>query len=121
VLLTLLTPEVDYVHREFVQFSRPRVVKKSHVFKVHIHIDVVEDLLFYHHPREELVADGKVPWKEFAWQSGRADGDLDEDELHPPTRYYGQDRQGQRHPWDDEDDEGDRRGRTRGIINKFSN
>jgi hypothetical protein len=41
-------------------------------------------LLFYHHPRDELIQDGKVPWQEFKWQMGRADGDLDEEDLHPP-------------------------------------
>jgi hypothetical protein len=35
------------------------------VFKVLIHLDVVEDLLFYHHPRHELIADGKAPWRKF--------------------------------------------------------
>lgn len=60
VFLSLLTPEVEIGNRELVQLSR-RAVKKCHVFKVFIHIDVVEDLLFYHHPREELIAGGKVP------------------------------------------------------------
>jgi hypothetical protein len=43
-------------------------------FWVLVHIDIVEDLLFYHHPREDLIADGKIMWKEFAWRSGHADG-----------------------------------------------
>jgi hypothetical protein len=55
------------------------------VFTVLVHIDAVEDLLFYHHPREDLIADGKVPWKDFLWQFGRADGEIEEDELHPAT------------------------------------
>jgi hypothetical protein len=42
-------------------FVRPRAVKHSHVFKVLIHVDAVEDLLFYHYPRDELIADGKIP------------------------------------------------------------
>jgi hypothetical protein len=31
-------------------FSRPRNVRNAHVFRVMIHLDVVEDLMFYHHP-----------------------------------------------------------------------
>jgi hypothetical protein len=48
------------------QFARPGEVKQPHVFKILIHIDVVEDLLFYHYPRDELIVDGKVPWRDFA-------------------------------------------------------
>jgi hypothetical protein len=49
---------------------------------------VVEVLLFYHHPHEELMADGKIPWRKFKWQLGHPDGDLidEEDSLDPPTR-----------------------------------
>jgi hypothetical protein len=28
-----------------------------------------------------------VPWREFMWQFGRVEGDLDEEDLHPPTRH----------------------------------
>jgi hypothetical protein len=45
------------------------------VFKIIIHLDVVEDLMLYHYPRDELIADGKVPWREFSWQYGLPDGD----------------------------------------------
>jgi hypothetical protein len=68
-----------------IHIIRPRGFKQRHVFKVLIHIDV-EDLLIYHFPREELLEDGKVPWKEFTWQYSRADGDLQK-ELHPLERY----------------------------------
>jgi hypothetical protein len=54
------------VKHDLVHFSRPMGVKQSHVFRVLIHIDVMEDLMFYHHPHEELLADRKVPWMEFA-------------------------------------------------------
>jgi hypothetical protein len=27
--------------------------------------------MFYHNPREELIADGKVPWREFVWHYGQ--------------------------------------------------
>jgi hypothetical protein len=91
-----------------------------------IHIDTVEDLLFYHHPREELIEDGKVPWKEFVWRSGHTDGDLEEEELHPLTMNCGQDNLPKRHHWDDDDDDdddddgnGDRdQTRSRSIIYK---
>jgi hypothetical protein len=48
VFLSLLTPKVDLVRREAVDFCRPWECKKSHVFKVLVHLDVVEDLLLYH-------------------------------------------------------------------------
>jgi hypothetical protein len=41
--------------------------EKGHVFKILIHIDVVEDLLFSHYPREELIVDEKIPWRDFVW------------------------------------------------------
>jgi hypothetical protein len=44
VFLTMIDSEVEIVTD--VHFIRPREVKKGHVFKVLIHIDVVEDLLF---------------------------------------------------------------------------
>jgi hypothetical protein len=93
------------------------------VFKILVHIDAVEDLMFYHYPREELIADGKVPWRDFSWQFGRADGDLDEEELHPPGsncepdegRYH-------RHPRDVEDDHvrSRKRPHSRGFFSRMS-
>lgn len=59
------------------------------MFRVLIHIDDVEDLLVYHFPRDELITDEKIPWHDFKWQFGKADGELDEKELHPPTRVCG--------------------------------
>jgi hypothetical protein len=50
-----------------VQFIRPWEMRKGHVFKILIHIDVVEDLLFSHYPREELIVDEKIPWRDFVW------------------------------------------------------
>jgi hypothetical protein len=84
-------------------------MKQSHVFKIIIHIDAVEDLLFYHYPRDELLADGKVPWREFTWQFGKPDGELDEEELHPPTRYCEGNYNLRRHPRDDEDGDMDQK------------
>jgi hypothetical protein len=53
-------------HNELVRFNHLRATKQCHIFKVLIHIDAVEDLMFYHFSREELIADVKVPWKDFA-------------------------------------------------------
>jgi hypothetical protein len=87
-----------------------------------IHIDVVEDLIFYYHPREELIQNGKVPWTDFAWRPGHADGELEEDDMHPPRRNGGSDLLPQRHHRDD-DDEGNGdcgRPRPRGFMNRVS-
>jgi hypothetical protein len=81
-----------------VHFNRPREVKQSHVFRILIHIDVVQDLLFYHYPREELIAYGKVPWRDFSWQQGCPDGDLEEEDYHLLNSYCGRDNIPFRHP-----------------------
>jgi hypothetical protein len=122
VFLSLLSYEVDPWKHDLVNFSRLRSVKQSHVFRVLIHIDAVEDLLFYHHPCEELIEDGKVSWKDFAWRPGHADGELEEDDMHPPTRNCGSKLLPQRHQWDDDDKgNGDRgRPRPRGFMNRVS-
>jgi hypothetical protein len=61
VYLTLPFFEKDSRRQDPVYFSKPRAVTKSQVCKALIHIDAIKDLLFYHYPREDLVADGKVP------------------------------------------------------------
>jgi hypothetical protein len=101
-------------------------VKHAHVFKVPIHLNVVEDLCFYHYPREELVADGKVTWRDFSWRYGRPDGELDEDKdhFHPVTRHCGSDFHPRGHPRDD--DEGDRgqkrqQVRAQGFLHRVTN
>jgi hypothetical protein len=48
-----------------LNLSKPRGILNAHVFRVLIHIDAVEDLLFYHYPREEMIEYGKVPWRDF--------------------------------------------------------
>jgi hypothetical protein len=63
-----------------VHFVRPRGVRQACVFKILIHTDVVEDLLFYHHPQEEPIADGKIPWREFKWQLGHPDREFIDEE-----------------------------------------
>jgi hypothetical protein len=67
VYLSLAEFEADLRRAAQVHFVRPRGTKSAHVFRVLIHIDAVEDLMFYHYPREELIEDGKVPWREFRW------------------------------------------------------
>jgi hypothetical protein len=101
-----------------IQFSRPRAPKQGHVFEVFIHIDTVEDLMFYHYPWDELIADGKVPRREFSWQMGRADGDLDVDETQPSTRYCASGTLPRRH-WRD-DDKTLQRQKERSFFNRVS-
>jgi hypothetical protein len=52
MFLTLTMKELEVGCVGQVHFTRPKGMKKAHVFKVLIHLDVVEDLLFYHYPRE---------------------------------------------------------------------
>jgi hypothetical protein len=83
VSLTLTEPEPNLLTTQ-VHFVRPREAIKGHVFKILIHLDVMEDLMFYHYLREEPLADGKVPLREFPWQYGQPDGNDLSDYLHPP-------------------------------------
>jgi hypothetical protein len=60
--------------------------------------------------------------KEFVWRSGHANGDLEEEELHLPTRSYEQGILPKRHHWGDDDDNGDRdQARSRSFINRMAN
>lgn len=98
-------------------------MKPGFVFKVIIHIDAVEDLTFYHYPRDELLADGKTPWRDFHWEFGYADGELlDDDFPPPPTRHCGDDRLAHWHRRDDDEDRDreSRRSNPRGILNRVS-
>jgi hypothetical protein len=45
VFLNLPIYEID-PSKDMVQFSRPRAMKKSHYFRILVHIDAIEDLLF---------------------------------------------------------------------------
>jgi hypothetical protein len=97
-------------------------MKHSHFFKILIHIDVVEDLSFYHFPHDELLADDKVPWKEFTWYPGCPNGEVEEEEFNPPPRFCGQNSELRWRPDDDEDwDKDHKRGRSRGFMHKVSN
>jgi hypothetical protein len=121
VFLLLTSNEVDCFSNAQVHFVRPRGVKQAHVFKILIHLDVVEDLCFYHYLREELIADGKVPWRDFVWQYGHPDGELDDEELLPHARPCGPDL-GPRHNFCDDDDEdrGWKRPRTPSFMKRVS-
>lgn len=87
VYLTLAKHDPDLRRIARVHFMRPRKIKFGCAFRVLIHIDAVEDLMLYHYPREELIQDDRVPWRDFHWQYGRADGDIDEEDLLPATDY----------------------------------
>jgi hypothetical protein len=89
VYLSLAKNEADPSRCAQTHLTRPRSVKDCHVFRILIHIDVVEDLMFYHYPRAELIEDGRVPWREFKWQYGRADGDLSDEDTNTPIQFYG--------------------------------
>jgi hypothetical protein len=96
-------------------------MKQANVFRVLIHIDVVEDLLFYHYPREELLVDDKVPWRDFVWHYGRPDGEIDGEEFMHLTNFCGPELNSRWCPRDD--DEGDReqkRPRARGFMEKVT-
>jgi hypothetical protein len=121
VFLTPLQHGIETYGDAQVHFVRPRGAMNAHVLNILIHVDVVEDLLFYHYPHEDLLADGKVPWRDFVWQFGRPDGDNDDDEIPPPTHFYGNPTVQRRYHRDDEDDDGNReRPRARGIMHRMS-
>lgn len=124
VYLSLTKHEVDQGKVANIYFTRPKGVKKAHVSRVLVHIDIVEDLLFCHHPREELLKEGWLQWCDFTWRSDRADGDGldDEEDILPPTRYCGPDRDPDRHPRYDEDGDHDhKRPRFRSLVQHVSN
>jgi hypothetical protein len=105
VFLSLTRHEAEVFTEAQVDFVTPRGAKNAHVFKVPIHIDVVEDLMFYHYLCEELLADGKVPRWDFVWKYGVSDGDLPNDDISPLTHVCSPDMDQRWHPRDDEDDD----------------
>jgi hypothetical protein len=118
VFLSLAKHDPNLAPHAQAHAARPRGVKSNHIFKVLVHIEAVEDMLFYHYSREELVADGNIPWWEFKWQMGKMDGDLEEEILEPPTRFCCQSRSRSRE--DDDFDRDQRRPRPRGLLEKMS-
>jgi hypothetical protein len=121
VFLTLTEHEASRSADAQIHFIKPCGVQQAHVFKLLIHVDVVEDLLFYHHPRAELITDGKVPWRDMRWQYGVPDGDLQEDDSFTPARQCASDSELHRHYSDDEDiDKNYKRLNPRGFMSKVS-
>jgi hypothetical protein len=97
-----------------LHFTHPHSVKHDQVFKVLIHIDSVEDLLFYHHPPEQLNADGRVQLRELCWIPGRPNGELDDEIIQPLERYCRLAVDSRRRPRDDDEEEPRGRRRSRG-------
>jgi hypothetical protein len=122
VYLSMAEHKANPAWNERVHLVRPREAISNNVFRILVHIDVVEDLMLYHFPREELVADGKVPWCDFSWQFGKPNGDLQEEELHPPQRHCVPDwRYPDRRPDEDDDQHiGGRRSANRGLLGRMS-
>jgi hypothetical protein len=85
-------------------------MRKGHVFKIFVRIGMVEDLLFYHFPREALISNGKIPWRDFTWQFGRPDGEYDEGEFTPVTIFCKPVRELRWQPCDDDDEDKARQG-----------
>jgi hypothetical protein len=98
-----------------LHFSHPRTVNQGHVFKILVHIDTVEDLLFYHHSPDQLRAEGRVQHREFHGLSGSPDGDLQE-VVEPPIQHFCRpDQKFRRCPCkDDDEDRSCDRNRIRG-------
>jgi hypothetical protein len=91
------------------------------VFKIFIHIDAIEDLSFYHFPREELVADDKIPWHDFSWQYGMAGGDIVVDTDLSPPPFCASDAVIRRYCREGDDDDRDQqRPRSQGFLNQVS-
>jgi hypothetical protein len=62
-----------------------------------------------------------VPWREFAWRSGVADGELEEEDLHLPPKFCGGDPHLRRHPREDDDGDIDqKKPRAHNIIGRLS-
>jgi hypothetical protein len=77
--------------------------------------------LFYHYPREELIADGKVPWRDFIWQYNQPNGEMDDKEFNPIAKNCGPDLGDRTVPHDDdEDDRLHKRQRAPGILRRVS-
>jgi hypothetical protein len=126
VYLTLIDRHHELRLDAQLHFSRPRNIKLGLTFKVLIHIDSVEDLMFYHHPPEQLLAEGKTQFCEFFWRPGQPDGDLGEEDIRPTERFYRPGTDYRRRPR--EDDGEDRNGRCprgreilRGVSHWFDN
>jgi hypothetical protein len=52
VFLMLTSVDQPYLFNSPVQFNRPKVIQRSHVFRVLLHIDAIKDLIFYYFPHD---------------------------------------------------------------------
>jgi hypothetical protein len=120
VFLNLFNHEAEQSRDVQIHFFRPTGVKKVHVFKILIHLDVVEYLMFCHYPQEELLAFGKTPWSLFVWHFGCPDRDSDDDDGIPSPRLYTPTMEPRWHPRDDEDDRDHKRSQACGILRRAS-
>jgi hypothetical protein len=111
VFLTFVKNEIEG-HRD----AQVHFVRHAHVFKVLIHIVVVEDLMFYHYPRQELIDDGKIPRREFVWRMGHPD-----EGAYPVTRLCDSGVEDRRHQRDDDDEDCEqKRPRACSIMRRIS-
>jgi hypothetical protein len=77
--------------------------------------------VFYHYPKDDLLTDGKPPWREFEWQQGILDSDLVDKEFDPVTAFYGFGNQLNWRRRDDEDeDRGHKHPRSHSILKRMS-
>lgn len=95
--------------RTAVSFVGPRNVKGAVTYRVFIHLDYVEDLFFHQNPPDELHAKGRVPFREFVWEYGRADGDFDDEDHLQPPRHCNDGAEGRWDRREDDDEDRDRR------------
>jgi hypothetical protein len=65
--------------------------------------------MFYHHPPEQLLAEGKTQLHEFFWRPGQLDGDMVDEDIWPIERHYRPDRDPRRHRREDVDEDRDER------------
>lgn len=120
VYLTIVKRTGELRDEAQINFTRPRSMKRGHVYRIYVHIDYVEDLSFYHYPADELRQDGRVPMRELRWQYGHMDGELeDEGILHTPTCRPGN---GFRRPREDDDEDNNqgRKSRMRAILSRMT-
>ncbi|CAO2035622.1 unnamed protein product [Urochloa humidicola] len=75
VLLTVTDPDSDYTTAEEVEQHRnpPRQFKRTYDYKVHIHLDVVEDISFFDGRGGRDGPRNRKPRREFLWNYGEPD------------------------------------------------
>jgi hypothetical protein len=115
VFLTLTDRFGDLNLDAQLHFSRPRTVKRGCVYKILVHIDSVEDLMFYHHSPKQLRSEGRVQLREFHFVTGRLDDELEQEDEDVIQRHCRPVQDYIRRPREDDDeDRGQERNRLRG-------